>query len=111
MEDQTNNRIREEFHLHSVRMAQKVENNEMDYSEVESSISDWWLLKIDELLKSQREEIAKQFIEIEKDKLKDAEHCTCLGYAIIKIFGKKYEKILQKKLDFIIYKLVVVLLI
>lgn len=41
------------------------------------------------------EEVADKLIKIEKDKWEDAEHCTCLGYAIVSVFGEKYEKILQ----------------
>lgn len=90
--NQTNNRIREEI-INKLQNEWGVDNRESD--SFDNWVADLLLSKIDELLKSQREEIAKQFIEIEKDKWKDAEHCTCLGYAIVKIFGKKYERIID----------------
>ena len=43
-----------------------------------------------------REEIVNKLVEIEKRKWNDAVHCTCLGYAIVEIFGEEYEKVLLK---------------
>ena len=48
------------------------------------------------------EEIIEELFKIEKEKWNDAEHCSCLGYALIKISGgedsqagKEMEKRLQ----------------
>ena len=48
-------------------------------------------------MKEQRQEIANKLIDIENSKWKDAEHCTCLGYAIVTIFGEEYEKFIKAK--------------
>jgi len=43
------------------------------------------------LLQQERERIAEELVKIEREKWKDAKHCSCLGYAIVKVFGEKYE--------------------
>ena len=43
------------------------------------------------LLLQERERIAEELVKIEKRKWKDAEHCSCLGYAIVTVFGEEYE--------------------
>lgn len=45
------------------------------------------------------EKIAEKLLEIEKEKWDDAVHCTCLGYAIVTIFGDKYEKKIKELKD------------
>lgn len=45
----------------------------------------------------EKNRIAKKLVKIEKEKWKDEEHCTCLGYAIVTIFGEKYEEQLKSK--------------
>jgi len=52
--------------------------------------------KVNQSLLSQKEEIVKKLIEIEKEKWNDAYHCTCLGYAIVQVFGEKHEEELLK---------------
>ena len=43
----------------------------------------------------EREVIVNKMLKIEKTKWHDCEHCTCLAYAIVSIFGEKYEKIIK----------------
>jgi hypothetical protein len=50
-----------------------------------------------------RNQIIEELFQIEKEKWKDCDHCTCLGYAIIQIAGgedsekgKEMEKRLQE---------------
>lgn len=54
-------------------------------------IAKWWIQRTTEELKLERErvreEITEQLFKIEKEKWKDAEHCTCLGYSIIEVAG------------------------
>ena len=52
--------------------------------------------KTKQALYRQEQKFAKQLIKIEKEKWGDAEHCTCLGYAIVTVFGEKWEKELLK---------------
>ena len=45
---------------------------------------------------NERRRIVRKMLKIEKEKWKDAIHCTCLAYAIVSIFGERYEKIIKK---------------
>ena len=60
-------------------------------------IESFWLSKYE----AQREELLKKtadkLVKIELDKWNDEVHCTCLAYAIVKVFGEKYEKILKQR--------------
>lgn len=51
------------------------------------------------LIKSKRQEerdrIGKKLLKMENEKWGDAEHCSCLGYAISTIFGEKYEELMK----------------
>ena len=61
--------------------------------------------RLNDILKAERKDllkkVANKLVEIEKRKWKKEVHCTCLGYAIVEVFGEKYEKILMelKKTD------------
>lgn len=42
--------------------------------------------------KDERERVIQELFGIEKDKWNDAEHCTCLGYALVKLSGGEDSK-------------------
>lgn len=54
--NQTNNRIREEF----IKEFPHVFDHEDQYDLNRNEVINWWLSKIDELLKSQREELVEK---------------------------------------------------
>lgn len=51
--------------------------------------------KIKEAEDRKVKEIADKLVQIEKEKWDDAEHCNCLGYAIVTVFGEEYEEKLK----------------
>ena len=54
---------REEWHVRTFNMANEVS----DYSKVEMLIADWWIEKIDSLLKSKQEEIEGELEKMKKE--------------------------------------------
>lgn len=56
MAKQEQEKLREEWHVRSVNMAQEV----TDYSKVEGMIADWWLEKIDLALANRNKEIVEK---------------------------------------------------
>ena len=47
-----------------------------------------WIEKtLTQLEKEVREELVEQLFKVEKEKWHDAEHCTCLGYALVEVCG------------------------
>lgn len=77
MDNQTNNRIREEFFDLKIK----------DYN----VIADFWLSKIDELLKSQRDEERLRSAKIVEELMEDSEHWQPIASRIMDrvIIGKE----------------------
>ena len=53
---------------------------------------DWLITILQSYAQARVEEVLERFYKVEKAKWKDAEHCTCLGFAIGHIGGKKWEE-------------------
>jgi len=67
--NQTNNRIREEW-IEKWRWDMSYQQE----SDLPKMIADWWLSKVDELLKSQREEERLRSAKIVEELMDDSEH-------------------------------------
>jgi len=67
----------------------------VDLVEAETITEQFIFAQIRQARQREREVIVNKMLKIEKTKWHDCEHCTCLAYAIVSIFGEKYEKIIK----------------
>lgn len=83
---ETNNRIREEW-IEKWRWDMSYQQE----SDLPKMIADWWLSKIDELLKSQREEERLRSAKIVEELMDDSEHWQPIASRIMDrvIIGKE----------------------
>jgi len=63
-----------------------------ELKEVADRIRLYAFFSIQQAVEEERARVVEELFEMEKNKWKDVEHCTCLGYAIIQVVGGEDSK-------------------